>query len=201
MFFLARFLSYFLHPLLMPTYGILIIFHYNNYLRYSFPTSIILFIVLIVFLTTFILPSIASYILLKKGYIKSLQMQEKEERTLPFISTCVSYSFGYFIISKLHLPPLFNLLVLSATIAVIIAMIINLRWKISIHMIGIGGICGLIFGLSQKIIVDLRFPLILCIIVAGVLGTCRIFLNSHNPKQIYVGFIVGVVTGSVFLLL
>jgi len=201
MIFLARFLSYFLHPLLMPTYGTLIIFHYNNYLRYSFPGSAIIYIIFVVFFTTFILPSIASYFLKRKGYIKSFQMQAKEERTLPFISTFASYSLGYYFINKLNLPPLFNLLVLSATISVILATVINLRWKISIHMIGIGGICGLIFGLSQKIIVDLRFPLILCIISAGVLGTCRILLKSHDPKQIYAGFIVGVLTGSVFLLL
>jgi hypothetical protein len=68
---LARFLSWVLHPLLMPTYGMVLIFHYNSYLTYSLSPVLIKLIYGIVFTTTFILPTLITYFLVKKGWIKS----------------------------------------------------------------------------------------------------------------------------------
>ena len=118
-------------------------------------------------------------------------MQKREERILPFITNLVLLLFASYMIYKLNLPRVFYLLTLGAAAALGVTIVINLKTKISIHMVGIGALIGTFFGLSSFLLVDLRLSIILFLIVAGLLGTARISLGSHSPLQIYSGFLVG----------
>ena len=148
---------------------------------------------MIIILNTFLLPVIISYILVKKGWIKSLEMEKREERLIPYVSNLLLLLIATFMIYKLRLPRIFFLLTLGAAAALSLAVIINIKWKISIHMIGIGALVGTFFGLSSFLLVDLRIAIIVFLLIAGLLGTARLTLNSHRPSQIYAGFILGFV--------
>jgi membrane-associated phospholipid phosphatase len=69
---------------------------------------------------------------------------------------------------------------------------VNFRWKISIHMVGIGGITGMLLGLSSLFLLDLRVPIIISILIAGILGSARLRMGAHQPSQVYVGYLVGI---------
>jgi hypothetical protein len=118
-------------------------------------------------------------------------MQKREERLMPFATNLVLMLLASFMIYKLKLPRVFFLLTLGAATAIAVAIIINIKWKISIHMIGIGGLIGTFFGLSTFLLVDLRIQIIIFLIVSGLLGAARLTLGAHKPSQIYVGFITG----------
>ena len=188
---LAKFLSTILHPVLMPTYALLLIFRQSTYFSYAVSPEAKFALFLIIIINTLILPVLISYLLVKKGLIKSLEMQKREERMMPFITNLVLILFAAFVIFKLKLPRVFFLLTLGAAAAVAIAVIVNIKWKISIHMIGIGGLIGTFFGLSAFLLVDLRMMIILFLLIAGLLGTARLTLGAHKPAQIYVGFFAG----------
>jgi hypothetical protein len=96
-----------------------------------------------------------------------------------------------YMIFKLRLPRVFFILTLGAAAAIAISVIINMKWKISIHMVGIGGLVGTFFGLSAFLLVDLRMTIIFFILIAGLLGAARLKLGAHKPSQIYVGFLAG----------
>lgn len=189
----ARFLSLILHPVLMPTYALLLIFRQSTYFSNTVNPNAQLILFLIIILNTFLLPVIISYILVKRGWIKSLEMEKREERLIPYVSNLLLLLIATFMIYKLRLPRIFFLLTLGAAAALAIAVIINIKWKISIHMIGIGALIGTFFGLSSFLLVDLRIAIIVFLLIAGLLGTARLTLNSHRPSQIYAGFILGFV--------
>ena len=188
---LAQFLSIILHPVLMPSYALLLIFSQSTYFSYTVSPEAKFALFSIIVLNTLLLPVIISYILVKRGWIKSLEMQKREERLMPFITNLVLLLLAAFMIYKLKLPRVFFLLTLGAAAAVSIAIIVNIKWKISIHMIGIGGIVGMLFGMSTFLLADLRIPILISILVAGILGTARLSLNAHHPLEIYAGFLVG----------
>jgi hypothetical protein len=148
-------------------------------------------IYVIVILSTLVLPAVSTFLLLKQGHIKSLEMESSFERKIPFLTTAVFYSMGYWFLKELPLPRLFHLLIMGATVSVIVAVVINLRWKISVHMIGMGGIAGVLMGMSQVLLMDLRLPIIISLLCAGLLGTARLSLQAHTPAQIYTGFLTG----------
>jgi membrane-associated phospholipid phosphatase len=87
---------------------------------------------------------------------------------------------------------------LGSTFLAILALIISFYRKISLHMIGIGGILGLLLGLSLNLGLDLTWLLVVSIILSGVLGFARIQSTAHKPSDIYSGFLVG--AGIMFLL-
>ena len=68
-------------------------------------------------------------------------------------------------------------------------MIIN-KWKISSHMIGIGGITGLIFALSFRLQVLPIIYMISVFLISGLVGYSRLKLNAHNPAQLYSGYLM-----------
>lgn len=80
---------------------------------------------------------------------------------------------------------------LGATLSVTLAVMINLFWKVSIHLIGIGGIIGTLLALSQLLFVDVKIPIIISIIIAGVIGSARLTVGEHTPAQIYSGVFIG----------
>ena len=196
---IAKYISYLLHPLLMPTYGITLIFNINSYLTFVTPYELKKAVYIITFVSTFLLPASSSYLLLARGYIKNLSMESFEERRLPFLLAATFYSLGYFLCSLLPLPAPIRLMLLGANLTVIIALIINLKWKISVHMIGIGGILGAIIGLSYRLMIDLRFEITLLILCVGIVGYARLRLKAHDPSQVYAGFLLGVIS-ELFLL-
>ena len=81
---------------------------------------------------------------------------------------------------------------IGATCIVGVALVITSRWKISIHMLGIGGVIGAIIGISQRFQFDHSILLIALILFAGLIGYSRLKTNSHNFRQVYAGFIVGI---------
>lgn len=188
---IAHFLSVILHPVLMPTYVLYFLLHHNSYFAYSTSPTEKLALYSIIILNTLILPVAISYFLVYKKWIRSFAMEEKEERILPFVSNAILLLIAYYMMKQLVLPRVYYLMILGAAAAVVIAIIINMKWKISIHMIGIGGILGTFFGLSTFMLVDLRIPILFCLLIAGILGTARLSLKAHSPMQIYAGFIVG----------
>lgn len=188
---LANILSIVLHPVLMPTYALLLIFNFNQYLAYTTQPQLKLALYAVIIFNTLLMPVIISYLLVNRGYVKSFAMEERRERLVPYISNLILMMIAYYMLRQIVLPKIFYLLLLGAAASVVIAIIINLQWKISIHMIGIGGITGILCGMSTFLLIDLRLPILLSLLVSGLLGTARLKLGAHQSMQIYTGFFVG----------
>ena len=70
-------------------------------------------------------------------------------------------------------------------------LLITLGWKISAHMVGIGGLVGVVFGLM--LIHGAQAPILLGVLflLVGALGTARLIVTDHSPAQIYIGGLLG----------
>ncbi len=190
----SRFLSYVLHPILMPFYAVLLVINLNTYIAFSISPQLQRIIISLVFVTTTVLPILTSLILIQKGLIRSLEMETVAERRIPFLTTAFFYLICYYLLLQLPIPRILSLMVLGATISIFIAWALSFKWKISIHMIGAGGITGILLGLSQVLNAGLIVMIIGVIILSGLLGSARLFLAAHTPAQIYTGFGIGLIT-------
>lgn len=79
----------------------------------------------------------------------------------------------------------------GATLSIIIGMLITFNWKISVHMIGIGGVIGIVTVLSKTGPEVLLYLLSVLIIIAGLIGFGRLQLKAHSLNQIIAGFLLG----------
>ena len=60
-------------------------------------------------------------------------------------------------------------------------------------MLGMGGLTGVFLGFALRIGIDIFPFLAFLILLSGLVGYARLKVNSHNPPQVYAGYIVGVV--------
>jgi len=197
----AMAVSVIFQPIFVPLYSLIILFYANTYITYAVQPEIKKFIFLVTVLNTIILPIGVFYYFYRAKLIESFHMHTAKERSLPFLSTLVFHMSTYYLFTKVPMPDLFQNLVLGAAISVSTAFIINLKWKVSIHMLGMGGIVGTIIGLILRYQVDAMLLVMALVLVSGIVGYARLRLQAHTPLQVYVGFVLGTVilTGSVVI--
>jgi hypothetical protein len=73
----------------------------------------------------------------------------------------------------------------------LLTLVITLRWKISAHMVGIGGLLGALLGVMVVHGAHAPVVLALAFVAAGALGTARLLVSDHTPAQVYVGTLLG----------
>ncbi|MBI2281662.1 MAG: hypothetical protein HYU68_13385 [Bacteroidetes bacterium] len=189
----AKFFSYVFHPLIIPTLGMLIIFNSNSYVNFAIPYELKKAVIILVGLSTFVIPTLFTLFLQNRGYIKTIEMETTKERVLPYGFTVVFYFFTIYMMIKAPIPPIIFNFMIGALVSVILAFIVNLKWKISAHMIGIGGLTGALIASSFLLNVNLLSYITLSIFIAGLVASSRLVLNAHNPSQLIIGFLMGMI--------
>jgi len=198
----AKIISYVFHPLMMPTYAYMVLLHLKAYFSIIIPASTKWLIIGFIFITTFLLPSLISMFMMRRGMVRSMQMESREERTLPYMVTTVFFYITYYFLKNLQISPVYSYFMAGATFLVIFVLVINLFWKISGHMISIGSVLGAIVGLSVLMQMNLNLIIIISILFAGLIAYSRLKLGAHTPTQVYAGYGLGIlVMGGLFLML
>ena len=187
----AKVISAIFQPLLIPTYGFIILFSLTAFFSLAINPSAKWMIMGIVFLTTFLFPALMILFLLRMGVITSLNLRNRQERVLPFLIAGTFYYLAYYMLKQLQISPIYNYFMIGTTFVIVVSILINFFWKISIHMISLGGLLGAFLGLSFVMMIDMTPLLILIIFVSGMVGFSRLQLKAHTPAQVYSGFIAG----------
>lgn len=190
----AKTISIILHPLLMPTLALFLFFQSPSYLAYI-KVDIKNLFYLFYILATFLIPLTAIPLLVSLRFVSSLEMPNPRERRIPLIFTAFAYAITHFLLYRLPftVPAIIRFLPLAGAIALVIAAIISNYWKISLHMIGIGGAAGALIALNYLYMSNVLPHIILILGLSGLLGTARLYKQTHSPAQVYTGFSLGLV--------
>jgi membrane-associated phospholipid phosphatase len=188
---IAQITSYIFHPILMPVIGLVIILNSGIY-SVELPADFRKYLYLMTILCTLVLPLSFLPVLLYFRYVKEISLGERRERLIPLFFTTICFYTGYYFISRLSPVKVINLFLLSATLVVMLLLVISLFWKISIHAAGIGGITGLIMILSVAYTIDMTVLLSSALLISGFIIAARLALNTHTPLQLITGYVLGI---------
>ena len=190
------------HPLLVLTYGLILVISFNPFLFGASSVQEEIPLILICFAYTFLLPLISIIFMKLIGLVSSLSLPVKEERIGPLIICIVFYTwFTINLYRNSDIPLLVGLFAFGSVIGLSISFFINIFSKISLHTVAWGGMMGLVvimlwyFGYQTLSIsnwdVHIRLILIIITLVSGLVSTARLLLGAHRPRDIYGGFLVG----------
>jgi hypothetical protein len=188
----AKIISYCFHPLLLPTLGLLLTFHLNEAGLWLPTQKTQLLLLALTFSITFVLPVLTALLLYQMKLVTTLEMQTKEERKFPYMTSAVFYLCESYLLMRLQVPALVQAFMIGATVLVISTLIINIFWKISAHMIGMGGLCGMMIAVSSRLQIDIHLTLIGLFLLAGFVAFSRLRLNAHTSAEVYAGFLLGI---------
>lgn len=187
--FFSNIISGMFHPLLMVTYGVAIALTFTYLAIY--PPVMKWFLLGGAFLSTAVIPGVFIFLMVKNGAAVDLELSDRRERVVPYLIITTSIMVCLFYMYKMKVPFWFLSLLIGACIALMLALFINFYWKISAHMLAVGGLLGGIMGVARIHLMNPYWAFIIVVVIAGLVGTSRIFLKRHTPMQVYAGFSLG----------
>src|SRR5438045_1896392 len=111
---LARWISVLLHPVWMPTYALFILFRFTHFLRVTVSPQMQWLIFAIVVINTIIIPLFITHLLFNRGWVRSFDMEDREERFIPYLTNAGCLLLAYYMMKKLQAPNLVCLMMLGA---------------------------------------------------------------------------------------
>ena len=186
----APLISYLFHPLIMPSLGLLIILNSGTYLALLDPAAKRA-IMLVMALGTLIFPLMMLPVLQYRTLIlKNGQEATKEERLVPQVIVLVLYIITFVYFKRLPLSQVIHAYVLSVAGTFFLVILVNLKFRISIHTAALGGLTGLIIALIFLYETPLQGLLMLTLLAAGLTGSSRLAQGDHWGA-ILSGFFLG----------
>lgn len=187
----ARVISAIFTPFSIPFLAFLILFLFS-YLRIM-PIQYKLIVLGVVYCFTILMPTLTIFLFHKINGFSPEDLGERKRRFMPFLLTITSYVFCLVMMHRLNIPWYMTGIILAALIMMVICIVVNLKWKLSEHMAGVGAIVGGLVSFSALFGYNPVWWLCLFILIAGVLGTARIILQHHTLGEVLVGFAVGLI--------
>ncbi len=116
--------------------------------------------------------------------LTAYDVPERAQRTRPYLISAGISLAGLVALLFLHASLMLSMLMLCFTINTIIVMTINLRWKISAHMMGLAG--------SPMFLIPIfGWFLLLALPLLTALGWARMRLGAHTLAQVVAGAVLG----------
>lgn len=192
----ASLISYTINPLVLPVIGVALVVFWGGGSGYD--VARVAGIASVFFA---LVPLAVVWVLLRKGHVDSLDIRVRRKRVVPFIAGVASFAAGLLTLAGVDTPA--GALVVALTLCLIINTVlmtlITLRWKISIHGAGVGGLLGLLlFLITIPILPTDRPPtgLFIATIIAAVavpaVVWARIHLGAHTIGQAVTGAVAGI---------
>jgi membrane-associated phospholipid phosphatase len=194
----SKFLSLIFHPLGMPMVIYLLVRWIDPY--YIAPAEADYFVFLLLGINI-IAPALSILIMIKFKMVSSIDLHDRKERWAPYLLVIFYYIMSYALLRYLGptLPTEVFSFILSVIVSLLLSLGINFFWKISVHMLGQGGVFGSLISLSILHRADVSIIIIACLLMSALTGFSRLRLNAHTHQQVYAGFVLGVVCNLVIL--
>jgi membrane-associated phospholipid phosphatase len=148
-------------------------------------------------LTTFfaaLMPLSILVIWARRTHANDLDVSAMADRSQPLLIATVSYFIGIAALLFFQAPFLTTIVMLGYAVGTLFIFLVNLRWKISVHAMGVAGpttVLLFVFGLWGVLLGLLLPPVI----------WSRVYLKKHTVAQALVGALAGFVLGASGLLL
>jgi len=186
-----RIAAYIFHPLLIPLLGAAI--YYGITPRFMEP-QIVKAKLLAVSIITLFIPLITFFLLKNIKLIESIHLPDVNQRKYPLMIQCLLL----LIVIKMIFSPYDNVEmyyffvgVLFSTISALI--LVFLKFKVSLHQMGIAGVTMFIIALSVHFKVNLLMGIAIFFFVNGWVASSRLHTKSHTYPELIAGFFIGVI--------
>jgi hypothetical protein len=191
----AQLFSYIFHPLFIPV----IATWYLAYIHQGYFTGITphnkLFIIIKVIANTLIFPGATVLLLKAVGFIKSIFLKTQRERIFVYVAANFFYFWMYLVFrSQPEVPSILTAFIFGIFLSSSVGLFANIYFKISMHGLGMGALCGLLLliifsGSSYNVFL----AAMLVFLVTGFVSSSRLVVSDHRPFDIYTGIILGII--------
>ncbi len=202
----ANVLSYLINPLVLPPVGFgLILWHFGA------PGREIAFVVAVSLVFFCLVPLAYVAGMIRRGEAESLEVRRQERRLKPFLVGIASYAagMGVMALAGTTAVPLLVALALLYPVNTALLLLVNLRWKISVHMTSLAGFVSILLFVSLTVWRELppgteavltAVTVAPLLVLLPLLMWARVRVGAHTPGQVMAGALFGLVMPAAELL-
>ena len=192
------FFSYLFHPIFIPVYAALFYFFLNDS-YYSNPEKY--FALFQIVIITIVLPILFFFVLRNAGQVDSVMVSAISQRKIPLVILCF---LTILLVRKsitLDRFPELHFFFLGGLLSTVLALVLLFfKIKASLHMLAISALTLFVIGLSihdqTRNITIIAF----LVLMNGFVASSRLEMNAHTPKELVIGFLLGVIPQLLLLL-
>lgn len=181
--------SYVFHPIFISLYGTLFFFAIAKNFYYAPQIYVTLLQVIIV---TLLLPLSIYFLFRSLGKLQSFTEASLKERQMPIaIQALLLLLLVKYSISKEVFTELYYFYFGGLISAVLVLAAVLLKFKASLHMMGISALTAFIYGLSSYYQLPFTYSIGLCILFMGCVASSRLYKKAHTPIELVAGILLG----------
>ena len=204
---IAQIVSYVINPLVLPPtlFGIIAVRSGGTgaQVAYAILLSIVFFC---------LIPLVSMIRAIRGKPSATIELRDRTHRTVPYMVTIVSYLAALAVIHYTSLPA--RGFLTAVTLAFVwnglLLLIINLYWKISLHVSTLAGFFSILWFFLKRQETVYQTAMIgggpalvmtLAVVLTALVMWARVETDAHTPAQVFGGAAFGIVTPYVILLL
>src|SRR5690242_3294237 len=151
-----------------------------------------LWFIFLIFLMTFLLPSLNFIFFRITGTIKDMQMFDRKDRIMPFIFITILYVVvTYMFYHNFQIPNVLKLMEII-TAMIIVSTAVTFFYKVSVHSVAICGLVGILLPLNNASEEGLLlYPTVVVLLLAGLVMSSRLKLDAHVLREVLYGAAIG----------
>ncbi|RXR35385.1 hypothetical protein EQG68_00390 [Flavobacterium piscinae] len=183
--------SYLFHPLFISVYAAA--FFFILFLDFFVMQEIYLYMIQIIIITVLI-PISLFYLLLSLGKVDSIMIVQLSQRKFPLMVNCILLLIlTQKSITIDRIPELYFFFFGAFWSTVLAIILLFLKIKASLHMLGMATLTFFIIGLSSKVEVPLLYTIATFITLNGFVASSRLQMKAHTFFELIIGFFCGAI--------
>ena len=138
---------------------------------------------------------LASILLLRAlNFIDSVFLKTQRDRIIPYIICMIFYFWNWYVFKNNH--EIKDLVSVSMAIfnASVLGFLVNISMKVSMHAISVGVMTTFVALMAFTDSNSFSFYLSIAVLMAGIVCTSRLVVSDHSQKEIYYGFLIGILS-------
>ena len=187
-----KFISVILHPIVVPTLGVLL---YFILIPNRIGSNQKFAILGLIFIVTYLVPLFVLIILKAFKLIKSYKVYSIKERKIPIsLMIALFYLLGSTLAKITVIRDLGILFYATSLGLIIIYLLFIFKIKTSLHLLSLGISVGFFMLLGTQYLISFLPVILILILISGLLASARLYLKAHIPKEVYLGFLLGMIS-------
>lgn len=181
--------SFLFHPLWMSFLGSLIYFLISP--RF-FPSTVIRAKLTAIAIMTIFIPIIFYFLLRTLGVVQTYFLKTSKERKWPLLFSIVLHGITiWFVLDRFDYPALFYYFVGLLLSAVLSLLLVGLKVKASLHMMGLAALASFLILLSTYFGIILVYTISFFLAITGLTASSRLHFKAHSFFELLLGILVG----------
>jgi len=128
------------------------------------------------------------------GKIDSVMLSELSQRKIPLFLQCILF---YILISKSitidAIPEMFYFFAGAMASSFLALVLIFIRIKASLHLLGMSALTAFLVGLSFHNQVNVLLIVVALVACNGLVASSRLEMKAHTGSELAIGFLVGLI--------